>query len=199
MRSAHRAAGALLDTVGLAMLVAGPVLVARGLTGRRDIRSELAAQRINFPEDERMLPTEIVDRAGHRVETGQDARDYAQLIKANLSGITGGRTYSEVTAQLHDGAEDDEKLVQLRQTAFMGETLRASLLSAYQAWETTKLVTCLGVLSTGLGAALLARSRAGIGAGSQVCRGDLDLLEGPLSDHLDDLLDQAASARDHRG
>lgn len=199
MRSAHRAAGALLDTVGLAMLVAGPVLVARGLTGRREIRSELAAQRISFPEDERLLPTEIVDRAGHRVETGQDARDYAQLIKANLSGITGGRTYSEVTAQLHDGGQDDEKLVQLRQTAFMGETLRASLLSAYQAWETTKLVTCLGVLSTGLGAALLARSRAG---GRTGC-GDLDLLaehfEGPLDDHLNDLLDQAASARDHRG
>lgn len=197
MRSAHRAAGALLDTVGLAMLVAGPVLVSRGLTGRRDIRDELATQRISFPEDERLLPSEIADRAGHRVETGQDARDYAQLIKANLSGITGGRTYSEVTALLDDGAEDDEKLVQLRQTAFMGESLRASLLSAYQAWETTKLVTCLGVLSAGLGAALLARSRAGA-VGRTGC-GDLDHLEDLLGDHLDDLLDRAASARDHRG
>lgn len=185
MRITHRVASGLLDAVGLMALTAGPLMVVRGLAGRREIRAELSEQRITFPHDGRLLPAEIADRAGHRVETGPDAKDYAQLIKTNLAGITGGRTYAEVTAELHDSPGGDEKLTELRQTAFMGEALRASLLSAYQAWETSKLVTGLGVLCTGLGAAVLgSRTRDGMADGADP--GDLDLL------------DWAALARKHR-
>lgn len=48
----------------------------------------------------------------------------------------------------------------LRQTAFMGEALRGSLLSAYQAWHLTTLVMALGGAVTGLGAALVATAEA---------------------------------------
>ena len=43
-----------------------------------------------------------------------------------------------------------------KQTAFMGESLRGSLMGAYQAWEVTYLVIGLGVAFTGLGAATVA-------------------------------------------
>lgn len=155
MGNAHRAAGALLDAAGVAMLVAGPVLICRGVSGKREIRTELAAQHVSFPDEERRLPPALAVYAGRQVETGPDARAYADMIKSNVSQVTGGRTYAEVTAELHAGGGDDEKLTELRQTAFMGETLRASLMTAYQAWEITTLVTGLGALFSGLGVALL--------------------------------------------
>lgn len=151
------AASALLIAVGVAMLVAGPVLVVQGRHGRREIRGELTSQKITFPTTDD-LPDGLAEYSGQRVETGPQARAFADLIKANLARATGGRTYSEVSADLlatGSGAGRDAKLTELRHTAFQGESLRASLMSAYQAWSVTTLVTALGALLTALGLALL--------------------------------------------
>ncbi|GGW50275.1 MULTISPECIES: hypothetical protein [Streptomyces] len=157
MDGSHRRAGILLGTVGTALAVAGPVMLWRGRGGRNEIRGELAAQKITFPD--RGLPAELARHAGRRVETGPDAHAYAEFIKGNIAHTTGGRTYSELSAELH-AAGDDEKLAELRQTAFMGQSLRASLMSAYQAWHLTTLVTGLGAVLTGLGVALVATADA---------------------------------------
>jgi hypothetical protein len=53
-------------------------------------------------------------------------------------------------------APADTRLAGQKQTAFMGESLRGSLMGAYQAWEVTYLVTGLGVAFLGIGAATLA-------------------------------------------
>ncbi|MFF4656028.1 hypothetical protein [Streptomyces sp. NPDC001381] len=158
MDRAHRRAATLLATTGLALAAAGPVMLVRGRGGRKQIRAELAAQKITFPGHG--LPAELAAHAGRRVETGPEARAYAEFIKGNLAHATGGRTYAEITAELHAAGDDDEKLTALRQTAFMGQSLRASLMSAYQAWELTTLVTGLGAALTGLGAALVATADA---------------------------------------
>ncbi|CAM5568532.1 hypothetical protein SAURM35S_02946 [Streptomyces aurantiogriseus] len=74
MDGSHRRAGTLLGTVGIALAVAGPVMVWRGRSGRKEIRTELAAQKIIFPE--RGLPAELAAHAGRRVESGgADAED----------------------------------------------------------------------------------------------------------------------------
>ncbi|MDX3451714.1 hypothetical protein PV396_07070 [Streptomyces sp. ME02-8801-2C] len=158
MDGSHRRAGTLLGTVGAALVVTGPVMLWRGRSGRKEIRTELAAQKITFPE--RGLPADLSAYAGRRVETGPEAHAYAQFIKGNLVKATGGRAYAEITAELHAAGGDDEKLTELRQTAFMGQSLRASLMSAHQAWHLTTLVTGLGVALTGLGAALVATADA---------------------------------------
>ncbi|MEU2180609.1 hypothetical protein [Streptomyces thermolilacinus] len=158
MDGSHRRAGTLLGTVGAALLVAGPVMLWRGRSGRKEIRTELAAQKIAFPDHG--LPADLTSYAGHPVETGPEAHAYAEFIKANLAHATGGRTYAEISAELHAAGGDDDKLSQLRQTAFMGQSLRASLMSAYQAWHLTTLVTGLGAALTGLGAALVATADA---------------------------------------
>ncbi|MFE9880275.1 hypothetical protein [Streptomyces sp. NPDC005784] len=154
MDGTHRRAGTLLGTVGVALAVAGPVMLVRGRSGRKEIRTELAAQKITFPD--RGLPAELKAYAGQPVETGAEAHAYAQFIKGNLDRATGGRAYAEITAALHAAGGDDEQLSELRQTAFMGQSLRASLMSAYQAWQITTLVTGLGAALTGLGIALVA-------------------------------------------
>ncbi|MDQ0958175.1 hypothetical protein QFZ66_002053 [Streptomyces sp. B4I13] len=158
MDGSRRRAGTLLGTVGIALAVAGPVMVWRGRNGRKEIRAELADQKITFPE--RGLPAELAAYAGRPVKTGPEAHAYAEFIKGNLAHATGGRTYAEITAELHAAGGDDEKLSKLRQTAFMGQSLRASLMSAYQAWHLTTLVTGLGTALTGLGAALVVTADA---------------------------------------
>ncbi|WP_217145809.1 hypothetical protein [Streptomyces sp. AC627_RSS907] len=158
MDGSHRRAGTLLGTVGMALVVAGPVMLWRGRSGRKEIRTELSAQKITFPE--RGLPVALAAHTGRRVETGPEAHAYAEFIKGNLAKATGGRTYAEITAELHAAGGDDEKLAKLRETAFMGQSLRASLMSAYQAWHLTTLVTGLGAALTGVGAAMMATANA---------------------------------------
>ncbi|MFJ9907672.1 hypothetical protein ACIRVK_33120 [Streptomyces sp. NPDC101152] len=158
MNAARRRTSTLIGMVGLAVGAAGPVMLLRGRSGRQEIRAELAAQKITFPDHG--LPPRLAHFAGSPVETGPAAHAYAELIKDHLVKATGGRTYAQITEELHAGGGDDEKLAQLRQTAFMGETLRGSLLSAYQAWHLTTLVTGLGGALTGLGAALVATANA---------------------------------------
>ncbi|MET9390259.1 hypothetical protein ABZY20_07565 [Streptomyces sp. NPDC006624] len=158
MNGSHRRAAALLGTVGVALSVAGPVMLLRARSGRKEIRAELTAQKITFPR--RGLPAELASYAGGDVDTGPAAHAYARFIQGNLAHATGGRTYAEITSELYAAGGDDEKLAELRQTAFMGQTLRASLLSAYQAWHLTTLVTGLGAALTGLGVALLATADA---------------------------------------
>jgi hypothetical protein len=158
MDRAHRWTAALVGTVGVALMAAGPVMLAQGRKGRKEIRTELAAQRITFPDHG--LPAHLAPFAGQGVETGPQAHAYAELIKDHVVQATAGRTYAEITEELHTTGKDDDKLAQLRQTAFMGETLRGALLSAYQAWHLTTLVTGLGGALTGLGAALVATANA---------------------------------------
>ncbi|GGM71344.1 hypothetical protein GCM10010106_17040 [Thermopolyspora flexuosa] len=144
---------ALLTVVGAAMLTAGPVMVVRGRSGRAEIRRELADQKIVFPEAEK-LPPHLARHAGAAVATGDQAKAFADMIGANVRKATGGRTYSEISAQLAE-RRGDEELTALRQTAFMGQTLRASLMSAYQAWHLTTLVIGLGLAFMAIGAALV--------------------------------------------
>ncbi|MBQ0827092.1 hypothetical protein [Streptomyces tagetis] len=158
MNPPHPRTGALLTVTGTALALAGPVMLLRAADGRKEIRGELAAQRITFPDDG--LPADLMPYAGRTVATGDEARAYARYIKGNLTRTTAGRSYAEITAELHKAGGDDEELTALRQTAFTGESLRASLLSAYQAWQITTLVAGVGTALTGLGTALVATSRA---------------------------------------
>lgn len=158
MDGSNRRARALLRAVGTALTLAGPVMLLRGSAGRNEIRAELTAQKITFPV--RRLPVELAAWAGRPVETGPAAQAYARYIHGNVERATGGRTYAEITAQLHAAGGDDTKLAELRHTAFMGQSLRASLMSAYQAWQLTSLVMGLGTALTCVGVTLVATADA---------------------------------------
>lgn len=151
-------AAVLLGAVGAAMIVAGPVMAVYGMRGRKQIGEELTGQKITFPEKADGLPERLVRYVGQTVTTGPQAMAYSEMIGGNVRQAAGGRTYSEVSHDLLVAGGKDEKLTTLRQTVFMAETLRASLMSAYQAWQITSLTMGLGALLTGAGAALLATS-----------------------------------------
>jgi len=150
----------LLAVVGVGLLLAGPILIARGTAGRRSIRAELSEQKIVFP-DRHELPAALAGYAGVQVRTGEHARAFADFIGANVARATGGRTYAQIAEELQACGGSDERLTRLRQTAFMGQTLRGSLLGAYQAWQVTTLVIGLGALVAAMGLAFLALAVTG--------------------------------------
>lgn len=160
MRISRRRGGPLVDIDALTLTASGPIMILRGRAGMTDLRAELDRQRIEFPASDE-LPPRLRDRAGRRVRSGGDARAYSELIKEHLDEATGGRSYAEITAELSGSDKKDEKLVALRQTAFMGESLRSGPLGAYQASNIIGLVVGLGALFTGVGAALRALARGG--------------------------------------
>ena len=111
------------------------------------VQSQLSNQNIAFPAAEAM-PGETKDQlakwAGMQVTTGEMARDYSDLyiwehMKGSAVAVMGKpATYSEVSGVymglVRGGSTDVEKIKQygdLRQTLFMGNTLRGMLLEAY--------------------------------------------------------------------
>jgi len=160
MRSAKGIAALMAALAGLAMLVAGPIMIAKGFNGQSQVRQQLSAQKIVFPpKGSEGLPAAQAKFAGQKVVTGPQAKAYADMVETHVQAATNGQTYSEVSGKYIAGGMKDAKLGALRQTAFMGEALRGTLMSAYQAWEVTWLVIGLGALVTGLGFVFL-----GIGA-----------------------------------
>jgi hypothetical protein len=151
MRKSRGIAGILLALAALALLVAGPVMIYEGINGQHEVRAQLTAQKIVFPaKGSTSLPANLQSYAGQTVTTGPQAKAYADMVETHVKEATGGKTYSEVSSAWIAGGMKDATLAQQRQTAFMGESLRASLMSAYQAWELSWLVIGLGALFTGL-------------------------------------------------
>jgi hypothetical protein len=144
-------ASVLLALAGLALLVAGPIMIYQGVHGQNQVSSELKAQKITFPaKGDKSLPANLQSYGGQQVTTGPQAKAYADMVEEHVKATTGGLTYSEVSNKWIAGGRTDNALAQTRQTAFMGESLRGSLMSAYQAWELSLLVIGLGALFSAL-------------------------------------------------
>ena len=138
---------ALLTTGGI--LVAAVLLVAGGLLlwasnfVQHNVHDQLADQRITMPsgkaiEDPAIKPY-LSQYAGQEMTTGAQAKAYADhYIKVHMDKAGQGRTYEEVSGEFmamsKDPSADPAKVAelgQLRQTLFMGNTLRGLLLNAY--------------------------------------------------------------------
>ena len=141
----------LVSYVGLGLavllLVFGGMLKFGAAFANDSVQTQLANQNISFPI-EAGLSSETRDQlakwAGKQVTTGEMARDYSDLfiwehMKASATAVMGKpATYSEVSAEymsaVRGGSQDADrvaKLSELRDTLFMGNTLRGMLLEAY--------------------------------------------------------------------
>ena len=141
----------LVSFVGLGfaalLLIFGGLLNFGAGFANDSVQSQLENQNIAFPI-EAGLPSETKDQllkwAGKQVINGEMARDYSDLyiwehMKASATAVMGQpATYSEVSsaylAAQRSGGTDTaqlQKLSDLRDTLFMGNTLRGMLLEAY--------------------------------------------------------------------
>jgi hypothetical protein len=154
--TARALATGIATLTGVALIAAGPVMIYEGVHGQHEVTSQLSEQLVSFPaKGSAGLPAAEAGYAGRQVTTGPLAKAYADMIETHIKEQTGGRTFSQVSSAAIANP-NDTKLAALKQTAFMGESLRGSLLGAYQAWEVTYLVTGLGLAFLGIGAATLA-------------------------------------------
>jgi hypothetical protein len=142
------------------------------------VRSQLENQNISFPAADAMpAPTKaaLSKWSEKLVTTGEMARDYSDLYiwehmkAASIAAVGKPATYSEVSGMymglVRGGSTDSAeiaKLADLRQTLFMGNTLRGMLLEAY-AFGTMGVIASYGAISALVGAiVMLLLSIAGV-------------------------------------
>jgi len=130
------------------ILFVGAGLLNWGASFAQDsVKSQLDNQNISFPDAAEMpeaTKTQLAKWSEMKVTTGEMARDYSDLyiwehMKGSAIAVMGKpATYSEVSGVymglVRGGSTDVEKIKQygdLRQTLFMGNTLRGMLLEAY--------------------------------------------------------------------
>lgn len=178
----RRTIDAVLIGVGavamVVFLVAGGLLTWGSNFSDDYVTRELSSQNISFP-DAAALEAEgrgdLLEFAGQRLTTGDQAEGYASYINGHLEGIAGGATFADlgtperaakaaVTDAVAAGASTDEVaalqatadgITVQRNTLFKGETLRGLLLSAY-AWGTVGTIAGIAAIGAFLAAAAMA-------------------------------------------
>ena len=154
--------GLLLAAV---LLVAGGLLTWASSFIGGQVHDQLAMQDITMPAKaqlETKAQHEALDKyAGQKMLTGPQAKAYAdQYILVHMNAASGGKTYEEVSGeyiQLSDAEKaspEGQKLAGLRQTLFMGDTLRGLLLYAY-AFATIGTVAGFAAIVSFVGAGVL--------------------------------------------
>lgn len=161
----------LISWTGLALaavlLVAGGLLTWANTFIDDQVVDQLSQQNITMPEGEALasLPEEdakaLEPYAGSPLDSGAEAKAYADhYILVHMNESSDGRTYSEVSGE-YVAMSDEQKasaegqaLAGLRQTLFMGSTLRGLLLYGY-AFATMGTIAGIAAIVSFAGAAFL--------------------------------------------
>ncbi len=148
------------------LLVAGGLLTWASGFVADNVKQQLSDQHIVMPTGEALNNPEIKPYlekyAGQPLENGEQAKAYADhYILVHMNAQSQGKTYSEVSGAFMklnaDPAADKAevaKLGELRQTLFMGNTLRGLLLNAY-AFATMGTIAGLAAIGAYVASALL--------------------------------------------
>ena len=160
----------LISWTGLIMaailLVAGGLLTWASNYVGDQVRDQLVMQGITMPEKDALETDEqheaLDQYAGEELTTGAQAQAFADhYILVHMNAASDGRTYEDVSGEyiaLSDedkASEEGQALAGLRQTLFMGNTLRGLLLIAY-AFDTIATIAGYAAIAAFVGAALLA-------------------------------------------
>ena len=152
--------------VVVVLLVAGGLLTWGHSFVNSNVRTQLAQQQISFPPQAAfahakagtgitpsMIPS-VSQYAGQPLVTGDQAKVYANdFIAVHLSEMPYGGVYSKISAASLANPTNP-KLTALKQTSFMGTTLRGLLLEAY-AFSTIGGVMLLGAIASFILAAFM--------------------------------------------
>jgi hypothetical protein len=154
--------GLLLAVV---LLVAGGLLTWASSFIGGQVHDQLAMQGITMPAKaalETPAQHKALDKyAGQQLTTGAQAKAFADhYILVHMNAASGGKTYEEVSGeflQLSDAEKasaEGQQMGQLRQTMFMGSTLRGLLLYGY-AFATMGTIAGFAAIGAYAAAALL--------------------------------------------
>jgi hypothetical protein len=161
--------------IAAVLLVAGGLLTWASSFIGDQVHEQLTMQGITMPEGDALADLSdedaaaLEEHAGSALDTGPEAKAYADhYILAHMNAASDGRTYQEVSGEflaLDDEAkasEEGQALAGLRQTLFMGNTLRGLLLYG-SAFATIGTIAGYGAIAAFLGAfVLLALAQLGM-------------------------------------
>ena len=153
------------------ILFVGAGLLNWGASFAQDsVKNQLDNQNISFPAAEAMpeaTRAQLAKWSEMKVTTGEMARDYSDLYiwehmkGSSIAAVGKPATYSEVSGMymgLTRGGSTDtaqiEKLGALRETLFMGNTLRGMLLTAY-AFGTLGVIASYGAIAALVGGVVM--------------------------------------------
>src|SRR6516162_463911 len=175
-RNTHLAAivGFALSAV---LLVSGGLLLWGSTYIHNTVQGQLAAQQIYFPPQAAfahpkagseitpsMIPS-VSQYAGQQLLTGQQAQAYADnFIGVHIANMTGGKTYSQLSAKAMANPTDTKLAAQVA-TVFKGETLRSILLNAFGWWKVAQITFIASIVAFGLGGLALIASLFGLTVG----------------------------------
>jgi hypothetical protein len=162
----------LVSWTGLALaavlLVAGGLLTWATTFIGDQVHDQLVMQDITMPEGEALSSLPKADAkaleefAGSRLDTGPEAKAFADhYILVHMNASSDGRTYEEVSGEFiqlspeEKATEEGQALGQLRQSLFMGNTLRGLLLYGYAFATIGTIAGIAAVVSFGAGVLLL--------------------------------------------
>ena len=160
----------LISWTGLVMAVvlavAGGMLIYASTFVASNVKEQLSQQNITMPAAAALETQEqkdaLLQYAGQPMETGAQAKAFADhYILVHMNTSSNNKTYSEVSSEYMQAAKDPnadpaavEALGELRQSLFMGSTLRGLLLNAY-AFGTMGTIALYAGIAALLAAALL--------------------------------------------
>ena len=175
-RNSHLAviAGFALSAV---LFVAGGLLLWGSTYTHNMVHNQLAAQQIYFPPQAAfahpqagteitpsMIPS-VSQYAGQQLLTGQQAQAYADnFIGVHIANMTGGKTYSQLSAKAMANPTDTKLAAQVA-TVFKGETLRSILLNAFGWWKVAQITFIASIVAFGLGGLTLIATLFGLTLG----------------------------------
>jgi hypothetical protein len=149
--------------LGVALLIAGGLLLWGSAYVHNTVQGQLAAQQITFPPaaafahpkagteiTPSMIPS-VSQYAGQQLLTGQQAEAYADhFIAVHIANMGGGKTYSQLSAE-SIAQPNNTALASTVSTVFKGETLRSMLLNAYGWWKVSQITYIISLAAFGLG------------------------------------------------
>src|SRR6476661_3093671 len=152
------------------LLIGGGLLTWASSFINNEVTSQLSEQHITMPTEQTGLSAlpksdqaALATYAGEKMTTGPQAKAYADhFIKVHMAEASGGKAYAEVSGQYIAQCSDPKAatttactdLAGLRQTMFMGSTLRGLLLYGY-AFATMGTIAGYGAIAAFIGAALM--------------------------------------------
>ena len=151
--------------VAVVLLLAGGLLVWASSFATQNVHDQLKAQQIKMPVAAALttptMKAELSKYVGQDLTTGAQAKAYADYyIQAHMNEQAQGKTYSQVSGEYMAALKADptaqatQDLGQLRQTLFMGTTLRGMLLNAY-AFATLGTIAMWAAIAAFIGSAVL--------------------------------------------
>jgi len=160
----------LISWTGLIMAVvlavAGGLLIYASTFVASNVKEQLSQQNITMPAAAALETQDqkdaLLQYAGQKMENGAQAKAFADhYILVHMNTQANNKTYSEVSAEYMKAAKDPNAdpaqvtaLGDLRQSLFMGNTLRGLLLNAY-AFGTMGTIALYAGIAALLAAALL--------------------------------------------